>query len=143
MNIRLLQHNSSDYSQMLDLRLKVLLNPIGIPASFIQTEKEKNDYLIGAFEGAEIVGCCVLTPKENKTVQLRQMAVLQSLQGTGIGAAIVAFAEKIAFEKGFETLLLHARSHVTSFYLKCGYTIVGEPFEEVGIEHRIMQKQLQ
>ena len=143
MNIRLLQHNSSDYSQMLDLRLKVLLNPIGIPASFIQTEKEKNDYLIGAFEGAEIVGCCVLTPKENKTVQLRQMAVLQSLQGTGIGAAIVAFAEKIAFEKDFETLLLHARSHVTSFYLKCGYTIVGEPFEEVGIEHRIMQKQLQ
>lgn len=143
MNIRLIQHLSPQYEQMRRLRIQVLLNPIGIPATFIQTEKEKDDFLIGAFEDAEMIGCCVLTPKDNQTVQLRQMAVIPDRQGTGIGAAIVAFAEKTAIEKSFKTLLLHARSHVTQFYLKCGYTIIGEPFEEVGIEHRIMQKQLQ
>jgi predicted GNAT family N-acyltransferase len=142
MEIRLLQHGSKDYDEMIDMRIKYLLEPIGVPASYINKEKEKEDILIGTFDEGEMVGGCVLTAKENGLVQLRQMVVKEKMRGKNIGAAIVEFAEKVAKEKGFKTLMMHARSVVKDFYLKSGYAIVGDEFEEVGIKHFVMQKEL-
>ena len=127
---------------MIALRMKVLLNPIGVSQSYINTEKEKQDVLIGAFEDDALIGCCILTRVNDSTVQLRQMAVENSLQKKGIGTAIVSFAETMAKEKGYQQLMMHARDNVLDFYRKCGYKIVGEQFFEVGIAHYKMQKQL-
>ena len=41
-----------------------------------------------------------------------------------------------------KTIVLHARHHAIGFYQKLGYAICSEPFEEVGIKHVIMQKEL-
>ena len=89
-----------------------------------------------------MIGCCVLTPLNERTVQLRQMAVDLSLQGKGIGALILQFAEKLAVERGFTNLILHARDAVMKFYGKSGYEQFDEPFTEVGVPHHKMQKQL-
>jgi len=140
--IKIIEHGSEAYQRMLHLRTMVLLQPIGIDPSFIKPEQEKNDFLIGAFEEDDLIGCCVLTPRNNDIIQLRQMAVPSSFQGKGIGAAIVQFAEQLAKEKDFQILMLHARNTVVPFYLKSGYVITGEPFEEVGILHYRMEKQL-
>lgn len=141
MTVQLIQHNSAEYEQMLSLRITTLLEPIGVPASYINREKEQHDILIGAFKNEAMVGCCVLTPRENDA-QLRQMAVKKDQQGKGIGAAIVEFAEEVAKENGFPVLMMHARDPVIEFYKKCGYKIVGEQFFEVGIGHHKMQKEL-
>lgn len=143
MNLKVIDHGSEIYEQMIKLRIEVLLQPIGIPASYINRDAEKDDLLIGAFELNELIGCCILTKKNATTVQLRQMAVAKGLQGKGIGAAIVGFAESVAKTKHFTTVILHARSGVADFYLKCGFAIKGETFYEVGIAHRIMEKDLQ
>src|SRR5437588_9845692 len=130
MQLKIINPDSDEYDQMITLRLQVLLNPIGIPASYINKEKEKEDILIGAFENGEILGCCVLTPREKNVIQLRQMAVKTHLQGRKIGATIVDFAEKIAKERGYTILMMHARDAVLEFYRKCGYTITGNQFFE-------------
>jgi predicted GNAT family N-acyltransferase len=127
---------------MIQLRISQLLQPIGVPASYIEKEKEKNDFLIGAFKRRQIIGCCVLTPREKGTVQLRQMVVRKEYRGKKIGAALIEFAEMIAKENHFSVLMMHARNPVVDFYKKCGYEILGEPFFEVGIGHHKMQKQL-
>lgn len=128
---------------MIQLRIKALLEPIGVPAHYIIPEKEKNDFFIAAFEADKMIGCCVLTSQENRIIQLRQMAVLKEMQGRKIGAAIIQFAEKIAKKNGFTILMMHARNPVIEFYEKCGYQIAGEEFFEVGIGHYKMQKNLQ
>jgi GNAT superfamily N-acetyltransferase len=127
---------------MLSLRVTQLLMPIGVPASYIERENEWNDILIGAFENEEIIGCCVLTPKDNATFQLRQMTVRSDYRGKGFGAAIIDFAEEVARQNNFSLLMMHARNPVIEFYKKCGYEIEGEQFFEVGIGHHKMQKQL-
>jgi N-acetylglutamate synthase-like GNAT family acetyltransferase len=116
---------------MIQLRLNILLKPIGVSESFISRCKESCDILIGAYEREELVGCCVLTQINNQTIQLRQMAVDIAVQGTGIGAAIVEFAESIAKEKGYTILLMHARDTVIPFYEKCGYYTVDGGFNFV------------
>jgi N-acetylglutamate synthase-like GNAT family acetyltransferase len=142
MEIRIITHNSDDYEQMVSLRISQLLEPIGVPASYIEREKEKKDILIGAFENKEIIGCCVLTPKNDTVIQLRQMTVRNDYRGKRIGAAIIEFAEEVAKENDFSLLMMHARNAVIEFYKKCGYEIDGEEFFEVGIGHHKMQKQL-
>jgi len=142
MEMRAIQHNSNEYEQMLELRISQLLERIGVPASYINKEKERNDFLIGAFENGEIIGCCVLTPKDKQTIQLRQMTVRSDYRGKKIGAAIIEYAEKVVREHKFSLLMMHARNPVIEFYKKCGYEIEGEEFFEVGIGHHKMQKRL-
>src|SRR5437868_3454596 len=86
---RSIMPESFDYEQMVQLRIKELLDPIGIPGSYIQPAKEKEDLLIGAFEENELVGCCILTKINEHTIQLRQMAVRNAHRGRRIGAAII------------------------------------------------------
>ena len=127
---------------MVDLRMKVLLDPIGIPRSYIDPEKERMDILIGAFEKDQLIGCCILTHVDEDTLQLRQMAVDHAIQKKGIGAAIVTYAEDVAKTKGYTTLMMHARDNVLGFYKRCGYQVDGQQFFEVGIGHHKMKKQL-
>jgi N-acetylglutamate synthase-like GNAT family acetyltransferase len=142
MKIKIIQHNSRQYEQMVQLRIKALLEPIGIPAHYIVPENEKDDFFIAAFEEDEMIGCCLLTPRENGLIQLRQMAVRPDHQGKRTGAAIIDFAEEVAKQNGFTTLIMHARNPVIDFYKKCGYQISGDEFFEVGMGHHKMQKNL-
>ncbi|GAA4737288.1 GNAT family N-acetyltransferase [Flavisolibacter ginsenosidimutans] len=142
MELKTITTNTPEYEAMIALRTKVLLDPIGIPRSYINPEKERSDVLIGAYEEDNLIGCCILTAVDENTLQLRQMAVDTVLQQKGIGAAILAFAENIAKERGYKMLMMHARDAVIGFYQKCGYQICGEQFFEVGIGHHKMQKQL-
>lgn len=142
MDLRLFTTDSPEYKEMVELRLTVLLRPIGIPESYIDPRKEQTDFLVGAFEDGTLIGCCMLTPHGADLIQLRQMAVRPDQQGKGVGAAIVGFAEKISKEKGYKHLMMHARNVVIPFYEKCGYAIAGEPFTEVGIGHHRMEKEL-
>ena len=142
MQVSIIQTGTKEYSSMVDLRMRVLLEPIGIPRSYINPVKEKDDVLIGAFENDELIGCCILTRVDQSTLQLRQMAVDGTLQKKGIGRAIISFAEQIANEKGYQTLMMHARDTVIDFYKKNGYSIAGEQFFEVGIGHHRMEKKL-
>jgi len=142
MTIRQIEFGSDEYEQMIALRVSQLLGPIGVSATYIEKIKEQHDYLVGAFEKQELIGCCILTPINNTAIQLRQMAVRSDYRGKGIGAAIIEFAEQLAIEKKFSILMMHARDPVLDFYKKCGYEIYGEQFFEVGIGHHKMRKEL-
>lgn len=142
MNFTTIQHLTPEYDEMIELRVRVLLAPIGIPAAYITPETEPADILLGAYEGNKLQACCILTNKGNGQVQLRQMAVETGLQGKGVGAALISYAEKVAREHGFHTLFMHARNPVIGFYERCGYTIAGVEFFEVGLGHHRMEKVL-
>lgn len=134
--------DTTAYDQMTALRIRVLLDPIGVPRSYINPEKEASDLLLGAFQDDRLVGCCILTRLSDTTVQLRQMAVDTAFQKQGTGALLLSFAETVAKERGYEELWLHARDSVLPFYEKCGYAVCGEQFFEVGIGHHRMNKAL-
>ena len=98
--------------------------------------------LIGAFEEEDMLGCCMLVEENPDTVRLRQMAVLNDLQGKGIGRALMSFAENLARDRGYKTLSMHARKNSIGFYEKMGYDIASDEFNEVTIPHYVMEKKL-
>jgi hypothetical protein len=60
MTIQTISTGTPAYEQMIRLRMEVLLEPIGIPQTYINPEKENQDILIAAFEEDRMIGCWLL-----------------------------------------------------------------------------------
>ncbi len=142
MALRMIDHGTKEYQQMVNLRNEILRKPLGLSFTEEELEGEKDDILIGAFEDDRLLGCCLLTPMDAGTVRLRQMAVPNNMQGKGIGRALMIFAENIARDLGYKKLCMHARRTAIGFYEKLGYSINGDEFMEVTIPHFTMEKAL-
>jgi ribosomal protein S18 acetylase RimI-like enzyme len=134
-------HESADYRAALKLRLAVLRRPLGLAFETEDLANEVSDIHLGAFDGESIVGTLILTP-EGSAAKMRQVAVWPDRQAQGVGSRLVAFSEAYARAAGFTTMVLHARESAVAFYESLGYSTVGEPFEEVTIPHRSMEKSL-
>lgn len=142
MALKQIDHGSKEYQQMVNLRMEILRKPLGLGFTKEELEQEKDDILIAAFEEDKMLACCILTKNDDKCVRLRQMAVQNNLQGKGIGASMMIFAETLARDKGFKRLAMHARKTALGFYEKLGYKVTGDEFTEVTIPHFVMEKQL-
>jgi GNAT superfamily N-acetyltransferase len=142
MALKIIDHGTIEYHQMVKLRDDILRKPLGLGFTPEELEGEKDNMLIAAFEDEDILGCCMLVEEKADTVRLRQMAVLNDLQGKGIGRALMNFAENIARDRGYKTLTMHARINAVGFYEKMGYKTVGDQFIEVTMPHYVMEKRL-
>ena len=142
MPIKQIDYGTPEYAQMLNLRNEILRKPLNLFFDKAELEREKEDILIGAFEENKMLGCCLLTRVDKDCVRLRQMAVQNNLQGKGIGASMMNYAENIARDAGFKIVIMHARKPAMGFYEKLGYSVTGSEFTEVLIPHFIMEKRL-
>ncbi len=137
---RVVDHWSQDYRQAIALRYKLLRQPLGLKFSSTQFDEEAVHIHIVAKYQNQIIAYLCLIPFNEGLLRMRQVAVKKELQGLGIGRNLVIFSEKIALEKGFHKIFLHARENVIHFYLKLGYTTTGEIFTEINIPHQKMTK---
>jgi ribosomal protein S18 acetylase RimI-like enzyme len=142
MALKIIDHGTAEYRQMVKLRDDILRKPLGLTFSSEELEAEKDNMLIAAFEDDQMLGCCMLVDEQPGTVRLRQMAVLNKLQGKGIGRALMTFAENLARDRGYKIMSMHARDNSVGFYEKVGYKVIGDPFIELTIPHYVMEKQL-
>ena len=142
MPIKQIDHDSKEYDLMVQLRYDILRKPLNLQFDKKELEKEKDDILIGAFDDDRILGCCLLTHKNRHEIRLRQMAVQNNLQGKGVGASMMNFAENISRDKGYDIISMHARKTAIGFYKRIGYNSVGEEFIEVSLPHVRMEKKL-
>jgi len=142
MALKIVDHGSPEYQQMVKLRDEMLRKPLGLNFTEQELDNEKDNMLIAAFDDDTILGCCMLVESDRNAVRLRQMAVLNDLQGKGIGRALMNFAENLARDRGFKVISMHARKYSVPFFEKMGYVVVGDEFIEITIPHFVMEKKL-
>ncbi|HEU4472567.1 MAG TPA: GNAT family N-acetyltransferase [Flavisolibacter sp.] len=142
MALKIIDHGTPEYQEIIRLRDEILRKPLGLSFTQDELEKEKDNLHIAAFEDDQMLGCCMLVEEEPQTVRLRQMAVINDLQGKGIGRALMQFAENLARDRGFRRITMHARKNAIGFYEKMGYKKKGEEFQEITIPHYVMEKEL-
>ncbi|MCQ2735577.1 MAG: GNAT family N-acetyltransferase [Alphaproteobacteria bacterium] len=139
-----IEFGSSRYNELVELRYKILLQPLGL--KFLDSFRpEEARYLhIGCVEMLDnkLVGGLMLAPVDDSTIRLMQVAVDTIYQGEGIGRELVKYAEKRAKEAGYSRLVMHAMLFVVDFYEKMGYNAEGDVFEEQGITFLKMFKTL-
>jgi predicted GNAT family N-acyltransferase len=142
MALKIIDYGTAEYKQMLKLRDEILRQPLGLHFSAEELEKEKAHVHMAAYEDDQILGCCMLVEEDPQTVRLRQMAVVNDVQGKGIGRALMQFAENVARDRGYKKITMHARKNAMGFYEKMGYRKKGDEFMEITIPHYVMEKAL-
>ncbi len=140
MNLRWIDHLSPAYALAVALRRDILRKPLGLEFTEAQLASESESFHLTAWEEDVLLGTLLLTPLEHGAIQMRQVAVDDRQQRSGIGRAMVAEAEAEARRHGFTRVMLHARDTAIPFYEKLGYQRVGAEFTEVGIRHQEMEK---
>jgi len=140
--VKEITYGTKEYDQELELRNEVLRKPLGMDLYKQDLTVEKDFIRIGGFWDNSLVGILLLVPKNDKIIQMKQMAVKDSFRGQNIGREIINYGENLAKRKGYTQVVLSARKVALDFYLKSGYEIQGEEFEEVGIPHYKMMRLL-
>ena len=87
------------------------------------------------------VGCCRLYKQENE-YHIGRIAVLKPYRGKGYGEKILLNAERVAKEKGADSISLSAQVIASGFYEKLGYKKHGEIYFDEYCEHIAMKKDI-
>ena len=77
-----------------------------------------------------------------EVVILQRLCVLRDERGKGTGAGALALMEEHYRESGFLRIELDAKCESREFYEKQGYIVVSGVFEEAGVPHVRMLKEL-
>lgn len=138
------EFGSRRYDELVELRYKILLEPLGLKFLDSFRDKEVSYLHVACLDNLDdkIVGGLILAPLNDRQIRLMQVAVDPARQGEGIGRMLVGCAEKRAREAGYEIIVMHAMLSVVHFYEKLGYTQEGALFEEQGITFAKMVKNL-
>jgi len=142
LQIREIKYNSPDYRHELELRDKVLREPLGMSLYDENLKADTGDVHIGSFHHNKLVGVLILTRLNENEVKMRQVAVLEEMRSKKIGTQLVEYAESFSRSRDYTTMLLHARKTAVGFYDKLGYEKVGDEFLEINIPHFKMRKSL-
>lgn len=135
-------HGSTEYDETVQLRDDVLRKPLGLSFTEEQLASEKDSHHLAGYINGDVVCCLILKEfKEPKrSFKMRQVAVRDDMQGLGLGKAMDKECAKICNKRAIRRIFCHAREIAVPFYEKLGYKIYDEPFEEIGIPHRKMEK---
>lgn len=139
-NYTQIDFNSNLYKESLIVREEVLRKPINMVLRDKDILNDKNEYHFVAIDNHKVIACVLLKPIDNKTIELRQMSILDSHKGKNIGFNLALYAEKFAKENNYNLIIIRARKNVEGFYLKLNYISTPEEFQD---EHTFrMKKQL-
>jgi predicted GNAT family N-acyltransferase len=142
LKVKTVAFGSSEYLEALELRRKILREPLGLSYSTTDLDQEQNDVHFIATQGQQIVGCLLLRPLTKPLIKMRQVAVDTAQQKKGVGQNLVSAAEQYARINGFLKIELSSRAQTVSFYQKLGYRTTGLPYVEVTLPHQKMEKNL-
>jgi len=68
--------------------------------------------------------------------------VLARARRNGVGTALMETLHELARSRGIAAVWCNAQVSAVPFYLGLGYRIVGDRFEEAGIDHVRMEREL-
>ena len=125
---------SSRYDELVNLRYKILLEPLGLKFLDYYRPKEASYLHIACIEQLDdkLLGGLILAPVDNEEIRLMQV----------VGHEMVQYALKRAKEVGYTRVVMHAMLSVVGFYEELGFVQEGELFDEGGITFARMVKSI-
>ena len=138
--------NERDFEKALQIREKVFVKEQSVPK---EDEYDEFDKTAIHFIAADDKGQAYGTARWRKTangIKLERFAVKKEFRGRGIGAMLLeSILEDIQIQRKDHTstaIYLHAQIAAFPFYKKFGFAKEGDAFEECGIKHYRMSRNL-
>jgi len=121
------------------IRFTVFVEEQRVPIEIEWDDQDANSLHALAYSAA---GDAIATGRLLPDGHIGRMAVLKEWRGKGVGGAMLERLIGFARERGDRQIELFAQTHALAFYRAHGFVEHGEVFEEAGIPHQAMRKQL-
>lgn len=83
------------------------------------------------------------TGRLQQSGKIGRMAVLRPWRGRQVGSQILSCLLEAAKTQGIAEVYLHAQTRAVDFYAGFGFAAQGKEFQEAGIPHRLMKRQVE
>lgn len=131
------------YDQCLDIRMKVFVDEQKVPPDIEVDEYEDVCTHFVLFDDAgEAVGTVRYRPIDDGLVKVERMAVLKDHRGKKYGYDLMEGVHQHARSAGHLKAKLGAQVHAIPFYEKLGYEVASDEFDDAGIPHKYMVREL-
>ena len=126
------------------IRTEVFVEEQRIPADLEWDEADAGALHAVAYNrlGQALATGRLLADETPATCKIGRMAVHRVMRGCGVGELVLRELAAAAAERGDRRVVLHAQRTAQSFYTGLGFMAQGEPFEEAGIPHLTMARDL-
>ena len=124
------------------VRMKVFQEEQGIGREHDFDGHDSSATHIIVYHQNQPVGTGRMRHVDDGVVKIERVAVLSHARGQGIGRLIMDRMHAHLSEIGIAQATLDAQAHAKRFYEGLGYVQQGDIFEEVGLPHVVMVKQL-
>ncbi|MGL5831695.1 MAG: GNAT family N-acetyltransferase [Waterburya sp.] len=141
LEIKIVQYQDSMVA-INQIRTKVFQEEQGVSAEleFDGLDSSATHFL--AYVNGKAVGTARIRELDSDTVKIERLAVLPDYRNQGIGKQLMVSALSVIAQRGKFLVIVHAQEYVAQLYQQLGFAIVGEQFNEAGISHVKMSKQL-
>lgn len=145
MDIKLMTFSGSDKERLakaLEIRREVFVDGQGISEAIEidRLDPEAIHFLIKCDD--KDAGTCRVREVEKGVWKLERFAIRKPHRGMKLGSKLLEFVEAQARNNGIYRIIMNAQLSASEFYLKAGYIKSSEEFEEAGIPHIKMYKDL-
>jgi predicted GNAT family N-acyltransferase len=132
----------ADRAEIAALRTRVFVEEQGVPP---EIEQDAADETAVHALSRDAAGRVVATGRllvRGTAATIGRMATDASVRGRGHGSAVLEELHRQAALRGVTEVELHAQVSARRFYERVGYTAVGEIYDEAGIAHVTMIREL-
>ena len=135
---------ATDLPAVYALRHEVFVVEQDVPTELERDEGDDSaDHGLALVDGVPLATGRLLAPESaGRPALIGRMAVRRQMRRRGLGTGVLALLEQTARGRGWPAVELHAQLHAKGFYDRLGYARYGEVYEEAGIEHLSMRKEL-
>lgn len=100
------------------------------------------DHVVALDAEGRCVGTCRMVRTDSRTCQLGRIAVAPAARRHGVGAAMLDALERMARLRGISELAVASQLGSEPFFRARGYARDGEVFQDQGVPHVTMRKNL-
>lgn len=141
--------NEGDLFQALAIREIVFIEEQSVPESLERDAEDATAHHVLALQGKHAIGTGRLVElpqppegEKGRWGRVGRMAVLGAYRKLGVGKKLLDALEGEARNRKLVGIMLHAQLTAMEFYKKHGYEPYGGVFDEAGMPHLEMKKQL-
>jgi len=131
-----------DLQQAFEVRRKVFVREQDISEDLVFDGNDREALHMVVKDGERVIGTARVQFLTDKQAKLERMAILRRYRRKGIGKEMLLFLDTVWKDKQVQQVIIHAQLDVVPFYKLCGFDELGLPFQEAGMKHIEMRKQV-
>ena len=141
LNYKLVE-SGKELEEAFKVRKEVFAEEQGISEDIVFDSNDSEAMHIVVKDEKRVIGTARVLFPSPSVAKIERMAILRPFRGTGIGSRIISFLFAELKNKQVRKVVLHAQYSSVAFYKSHGFAESSIPFNEVGIRHLKMEREL-